>query len=152
MARRKPLGAAPDIFHTKTQRWRVGREAAFDSDRAASRGFDGETGIAAHAFLFVSLCETKEHDIEGKGRPWTLNRVQGDEGGQNAGVCQLPDFYVMPHLQSGALVSLVDPLRPQEEPIWAVYPQRRHLLPKVRLLIDKLREELPGALRWSEMV
>jgi len=28
--------------------------------------------------------------------------------------------------------------------IWAVYPQRRHLLPKVQLLIDKLREELPG--------
>ena len=53
------------------------------------------------------------------------------------------------HLQSGALVSLLDPLRPQEEPIWAVYPQRRHLLPKVRLLIDKLREELPGALRRS---
>ncbi|HEV2598966.1 hypothetical protein [Sphingopyxis sp.] len=47
----------------------------------------------------------------------------------------------------GALVSLLDPLRPQEEPIWAVYPQRRHLLPKVRLLIDKLREELPGALQ-----
>ena len=68
------------------------------------------------------------------------------------GVCQLPDFYVMPHLQSGALVSLLDPLRPQEEPIWAVYPQRRHLLPKVRLLIDKLREELPGALRRSESV
>uniref|UniRef100_UPI00389AD723 hypothetical protein n=1 Tax=Sphingopyxis solisilvae TaxID=1886788 RepID=UPI00389AD723 len=43
-----------------------------------------------------------------------------------------------------ALVSLLDPLRPQEEPIWAVYPQRRHLLPKVRLLIDKLREELPA--------
>jgi hypothetical protein len=51
---------------------------------------------------------------------------------------------LMPHLQSGALVSLLDPLRPQEEPIWAAYPQRRHLLPKVRLLIDKLREELPG--------
>ena len=42
------------------------------------------------------------------------------------------------------------PLRPQEEPICAVYPQRRHLLPKVRLLIDKLREELPGALSRSE--
>ena len=55
----------------------------------------------------------------------------------------------MPHLQSGAPVSLLDALRPQEEPIWAVYPQRRHLLPKVRLLIDKLREELPGALRRS---
>ena len=48
------------------------------------------------------------------------------------GVCQLPDFYVMLHLQSGALVSLLDPLRPQEKVIGAVYPQRRHLLPKVR--------------------
>ena len=65
------------------------------------------------------------------------------------GVCQLPDFYVMPHLQSGALVSLLDPLRPQGEPIWAVYPQRRHLLPKVRLLIDKLREELPAVLQQT---
>jgi DNA-binding transcriptional LysR family regulator len=41
-------------------------------------------------------------------------------------------------------------LRPQEEPIWAVYPQRRHLLPKVRLLIDKLREQLPGALQRTD--
>jgi DNA-binding transcriptional LysR family regulator len=49
--------------------------------------------------------------------------------------------------RDGALLSLLGPLRPQEEPLWAVYPQRRHLLPKVRLLIDKLREELPGALR-----
>ncbi|MGB3846556.1 MAG: hypothetical protein WA940_11865 [Sphingopyxis sp.] len=56
----------------------------------------------------------------------------------------------MPHLQSDALVSLLDLLRPQEKMIWAVHPQRRHLLPKVRLLIDKLREELPGALRRSE--
>ena len=57
----------------------------------------------------------------------------------------------MPHLQSGAIVALLNPLRPQEEPIWAVYPQCRHLLPKVRLLIDKLREELPGVLSRSEI-
>jgi DNA-binding transcriptional LysR family regulator len=56
----------------------------------------------------------------------------------------------MPHLQSDALVSFLGLLRPQEEPIWAVYWQRRHLLPKVRLPIGKLREELPGALRRSE--
>ena len=66
------------------------------------------------------------------------------------GICQLPDFYVTPHLASGALVSLLDPLRPPEEPVWAVYPQRRHLLPNVRLLIDRLRAELPIALRRSE--
>ena len=66
------------------------------------------------------------------------------------GICQLPDFYVTPHLASGALVSLLDSLRPPEEPVWAVYPQRRHLLPNVRLLIDRLRAELPIALRRSE--
>ena len=49
-----------------------------------------------------------------------------------------------------ALVWLLDPLRPQENVIWAVCPQRCHMLPLMRLLIDKLREELPGALRRSE--
>jgi len=63
---------------------------------------------------------------------WIPDQVRDDDGGEVA------------------LVSLLDPLCPQEQPIWVVYPQRRHLLPKVRLLIDKLREELPGALRRSE--
>jgi DNA-binding transcriptional LysR family regulator len=45
---------------------------------------------------------------------------------------------------------LLEPLYPQEEAIWAVYPQRRHLLPKVRLPIDKFREEVAGALRRIE--
>ncbi|MDT7531381.1 hypothetical protein OVY29_22235 [Sphingopyxis sp. SE2] len=64
-------------------------------------------------------------------RQWIPDQVRDDDEGEVA------------------LVSLLDPLRPQEEPVWAAYPQRRHLLPKVRLLIDKLREELPGALQRS---
>jgi len=49
-----------------------------------------------------------------------------------------------------ALASLLHLLRPQDKPIGAVYPQRC-LLPKVRPLIYALGEELPGALRRSEM-
>jgi DNA-binding transcriptional LysR family regulator len=62
------------------------------------------------------------------------------------GVCQLPDFYVADALRSGTLVPLLDTYRAQDEPIWAVYPERRHLLPKVRRLVETLRRDLPRAL------
>ncbi|GAY22154.1 transcriptional regulator, LysR family [Sphingobium fuliginis] len=33
-------------------------------------------------------------------------------------------------------------MQPDDEPIWAIYPQRRHLLPKIRKSIDYIRREL----------
>jgi len=63
------------------------------------------------------------------------------------GVCQLPAFYVNRAIAEGQLVEVLPSCRPQDDPIWAVYPQRRHLLPKVQRLIDTLRREMPGALR-----
>lgn len=62
------------------------------------------------------------------------------------GVCQLPDFYILPYLRHGMVELLLDEARPDEQPIWAVYPQRRHLLPKIRLVIDDLRRELGTAM------
>ena len=62
------------------------------------------------------------------------------------GICQLPEFYVLPYLADGRLQPLLEPYRPDDQPIWAVYPQRRHLLPKVAALVDRLRTELPVAL------
>ncbi|MGJ8694462.1 MAG: LysR substrate-binding domain-containing protein [Thalassotalea sp.] len=58
------------------------------------------------------------------------------------GIVQLPDYYVQQHLQSGALISLLDNYRAPDEGIWAVYPQNRHLSPKIRLLVDYLAEQL----------
>lgn len=49
-------------------------------------------------------------------------------------------------IAAGQLVPVLDEFRPEDDPIWAVYPQRRHLLPKVQRLIEKLRRELPTAL------
>lgn len=61
---------------------------------------------------------------------------------KNLGIVQLPDYYVQHHLQSGALISLLDNYRVPDEGIWAVYPQNRHLSPKIRLLVDYLAEQL----------
>lgn len=58
------------------------------------------------------------------------------------GIVQLPDYYIQHYLQSGELVSLLDNYRVSEEGIWAVYPQNRHLSPKIRLLVDYLAEQL----------
>lgn len=62
------------------------------------------------------------------------------------GICQLPDFYVAQMIACGTLVPLLEDCRPRDEPVWAVYPQRRHLLPKVSVLVEQLQAELPPAL------
>ncbi|PCI28372.1 MAG: LysR family transcriptional regulator [SAR324 cluster bacterium] len=58
------------------------------------------------------------------------------------GIVQLPDSYLQGHIDSGALVTLLDNYRKPDEGIWALYPQNRHLSPKVRLLVDFLSENL----------
>lgn len=65
------------------------------------------------------------------------------------GICQLPEFYVIDHLRDGRLEQLLESFRPADEPIWAVYPQRQHLLPKVRHLIEILKKELQGCLNHN---
>ncbi|MER2492495.1 LysR family transcriptional regulator [Catenovulum sediminis] len=54
------------------------------------------------------------------------------------GLVQLPDYYVAPYLASGDLVSVLDEYIVKGEGIWAIYPQNRHLSPKIRLLVDYL--------------
>jgi DNA-binding transcriptional LysR family regulator len=51
-------------------------------------------------------------------------------------LCQLPDYYVLEHLHSGALISLLEAHQPPNTAVWALYPQQRHLSPKVRKLVD----------------
>jgi DNA-binding transcriptional LysR family regulator len=58
------------------------------------------------------------------------------------GIVQLPDYYVEKQIENGELVTLLDNYRAPDEGIWAVYPQNRHLSPKIRLLVDYLAEQL----------
>ncbi|MDH1264346.1 LysR substrate-binding domain-containing protein [Pseudomonas sp. GD03944] len=109
-----------------------------------------------------SLSELSRHNcLVGSTDQWSFQldgressqRVQGNwrcNSGQavleaalrGLGLCQLPDYYVLEHLRSGALVSLLDNHQPPNTAVWALYPQQRHLSPKVRQLVDALREGL----------
>lgn len=90
-----------------------------------------------------------------QGQPHTL-RVQGqlhcnsghallDAALKGIGIIQLPDYYVYSHLANGDLLELFPECRAPAEGIWALYPQNRHLSPKVRLLVDYLAEQLGSA-------
>ncbi|MEZ9468631.1 LysR substrate-binding domain-containing protein [Vibrio breoganii] len=61
---------------------------------------------------------------------------------QGKGVVQLPDFYVASHIEKNNLVELLPDYRCEREPIWALYPQNRHLSPKVKMAIEFLSEKL----------
>jgi DNA-binding transcriptional LysR family regulator len=59
---------------------------------------------------------------------------------QHQGIVLQPSFMVAPHLQSGALQEVLPQYRSLELGVYAVYPSRKHLSPKVRVLIDFLVE------------
>ena len=63
------------------------------------------------------------------------------------GICQLPDFYILPYLKQNLVTRILEDFQPDDEPIWAVYPQRRHLLPKIQGLVDFLRRDLAATMR-----
>lgn len=58
------------------------------------------------------------------------------------GIIQLPDYYVRSHIEAGRLEPVLDRCRAPDDGIWALYPQNRHLSPKVRLLLDHLGQGL----------
>jgi DNA-binding transcriptional LysR family regulator len=75
---------------------------------------------------------------------WRCNSGQAvlDAALQALGLCQLPDYYVQEHLKSGALVSVLEKHQAPNTAVWALYPQQRHLSPKVRQLVDHLKAGL----------
>lgn len=85
----------------------------------------------------------KEQSLRVQGN-WRCNSGQAvlDAALRGFGLCQLPDYYVLDHLKSGELVSLLEQHRPPNTAVWALYPQQRHLSPKVRQLVDALRDGL----------
>lgn len=58
------------------------------------------------------------------------------------GIVQLPDYYVQAHLEAGKLISLLAHYREDDDGIWGIYPQNRHLSPKVSMLLDYLGDLL----------
>lgn len=59
---------------------------------------------------------------------------------KHQGLVLQPTFLVGPYLASGALIEVLPQYRSIELGVFAVYPSRKHLTPKVRVLIDFLVE------------
>ncbi|GAC1030436.1 glutathione-dependent formaldehyde neutralization regulator [Pseudomonas sp. No.21] len=89
------------------------------------------------------LAEGREQTVRVQGN-WRCNSGEAvlDAALRGFGLCQLPDYYVLEHLQGGRLVSLLEQHQPPNTAVWAIYPQQRHLSPKVRQLVDLLKEGL----------
>jgi DNA-binding transcriptional LysR family regulator len=65
------------------------------------------------------------------------------------GVVYTPDFIVAEEIRAGKLVRLLPDYRPPRSPIAAVYPSRRHLSAKVRVIVDYLARRFERDRPWQ---
>tara|TARA_B110000046_G_scaffold92706_1_gene100710 strand:+ start:166 stop:1032 length:867 start_codon:yes stop_codon:yes gene_type:complete len=87
--------------------------------------------------------EGKERNVRIRGRlSYNSGYSLTDAALKGLGIVQLPDYYVQQYIESGELITILDNYREPDEGIWAVYPQNRHLSPKIRLLVDYLVKHL----------
>jgi DNA-binding transcriptional LysR family regulator len=105
--------------------------------------------LATHPVLAYSLLATGDTwEFEGPEGPVVVKvhpRMRTNSGDvckavalAHQGIVLQPAFLVGDDLRAGKLVQLMPEFKLPELGIYAVYPSRKHLLPKVRLLIDYL--------------
>lgn len=109
--------------------------------------------LAAHAVISYTLLATGEQwELQGPDGPVSVKvnpRMRTNNGDtccaaalQHQGIIFQPSFMVAEHLASGALVQVLPGYRSADVGVYAIYPTRKHLTPKVRALIDFLAEAL----------
>jgi DNA-binding transcriptional LysR family regulator len=105
--------------------------------------------IARHAvFTYTLLAMGEQWAFEGPDGPVSVKvtpRMRSNSGDtccaaalQHQGIVLQPSFMVGTHLRSGALVEVLPQYRSLELGVYAVYASRKHVTPKVRVLIDFL--------------
>jgi DNA-binding transcriptional LysR family regulator len=114
--------------------------------------------LRAHSLLaysYLAMKDTWDFDgPEGVVNVKTNPRIKANNGDtclagalKHQGIIFQPTFLVGPHLQSGALVELLPEFRGPELGIYAIYPTRKLVSPKVRLLIEFLAQSFKKP-RW----
>jgi LysR family transcriptional regulator, regulator for bpeEF and oprC len=105
--------------------------------------------LAAHNCLGFTLRDTRlvrnwrfvrdgvEATVTPKGNmSFTDGAALCDAACTGVGLAQMHGYYVDDALAAGKLEPVLEKFKPQVVPIWLVYPQTRHLSPKVRAFID----------------
>lgn len=111
--------------------------------------------LAGHAVLAYSLLAAGDSwEFEGPDGPVAVKvrpRMRSNSGDvcraialSHQGIVLQPTFLVGEDLAAGRLVELLPDYPARELGVYAVYPSRKHFLPKVRLLIDHLAAALGG--------
>jgi DNA-binding transcriptional LysR family regulator len=114
--------------------------------------------LSAHDVMSYSLLSTGESwefsGPDGKVSVKVSPRMRTNSGDtctaaalQHLGIILQPSFMVGPHLLAGTLVEVLPDYQSIELDVYAVYPSRKFLAPRVRLLIDFLVEAFRVA-RW----
>jgi len=62
----------------------------------------------------------------------------------HAGIALVGDHFVEPHVRSGALVPVLPDWRPPSTDAWAVFPGRRLMPARTRVMLDALQQTLSG--------
>jgi len=70
-----------------------------------------------------------------------------DAAAAGFGLAQVRDYFVEDRLAAGAVEPVLEKFASPPHPIWLVYPQTRHLSPKVRVFIDFLTARFAGGRR-----
>ncbi|MBC8643015.1 LysR family transcriptional regulator [Caballeronia sp. EK] len=122
----------------------------------------GPTDLLDHNCLIYahSIFRNEFHFVDSTGKPKSV-RVSGnlvtasisvmrEAAAAGLGLWLCPPFLVSDLLASGALVPLLPDYRTQELEIVALYPHRRQLSAKVRLLLDMLIERSNDEQRWLD--
>ncbi|WP_233848889.1 LysR family transcriptional regulator [Paraburkholderia sp. HD33-4] len=121
---------------------------------------DHPADLADHNCLLYahSIYRDEFHFVDPTGNP-TSTRVSGNivtasitvlraAAAAGLGLCLCPPFVVSDLLVSGVLMPLLPDYRTQELEIVALYPHRRQLSTKVRLLLDMLVERFAEEQQW----
>lgn len=115
--------------------------------------------LAHHTILAYTLLATGEHwtfhGPEGEIKISVSPRFRSNSGDTcrsgalaHQGVILQPDFLVGPDIAAGRLVELMPQYQSTTFGIYALYPSRKHVTPKVRRLIEFLAESLQAP-DWS---
>ena len=71
---------------------------------------------------------------------------------EGLGVIELNSYLVGPDIQAGRLVRLLPGYQPRELSVYAVFPQRRYLAPKVRVFVDAMLERMTPEPAWDSFL
>lgn len=117
--------------------------------------------LTTHACIGYTLAADSEvwnlEDAEGRPHAVRTNAVMRSNNGDTCraaalagvGVIWQPTFLIGDDLRQGRLVPVLPGFRMPEIDVMAVYPSRRHLSAKVRVMVDFLAEAFRGAPAWD---